>query len=72
MRIPWREINSFWSGSVKKRIMGSNAVFHVTVNGEQVPGNLKEGTRGSNLVLFGQLMTKIAEQDWDDNAIPTL
>ena len=41
-------------------------------NGQLVPVKLKASTKGAHQAVFRRLMTDLAKQDWDDNAIPIL
>jgi hypothetical protein len=70
--ITWREIYTFWSGDLDKRVPGSNAVLKKRRNGQDVPIKLKDSTKEAHQRTFKRLMTDFAKQDWDDNAIPIL
>ncbi len=70
--ITWRQIHTLWSQDLDKRVSGSNAVFKVMKNGLLVPVKLKTSTKKVHQLTFRRLMTDLAKQDWDDNAIPIL
>ena len=70
--ITWRQINTFWSQDLDKRVSGSNAVLNVMKNIQLVPMKLKTSTKGAHQATFRRLMTDLAKHDWDDNAIPIL
>jgi hypothetical protein len=70
--ITWRQINTFWSQNLDKRVSGSNAVLKVMRNGELVPMKLKDSTKNAHQLTIKRLVTDCSKQDLYDNAIPIL
>ena len=70
--ITWRQINTFWSQDLDKRVSGSNAVLKVMKNGELVPMKLKDSTKNAHQLTIKRLVTDCSKQDLYVNAIPIL